>query len=200
MNSLRPREIVECIDDSDFEGLSPGAHPLTGRLYRVRSVVCDGKHGHGVWLRDIPDPPHANGWPIGCFRKLELADEAFSQLLEALASPRSGFEREILSILDRTAHLEGTICNYVSGMRSEFAGKTYRAAHGAIPPWVLALHPKRRDGLYELALAGARRLPAGCPRPSWKVREDAAGRLAFAETPPPAPWSQPQQRKDDRKP
>ncbi|QIQ85710.1 hypothetical protein [Erythrobacter sp.] len=194
MNPFHVGDIVRCIDDTGLPPDpvdDPAQRLRAGRLYRVGAFTRDEGGEYGVRLVGVPDLPQGRGWSIARFRKLEAAGDDFLALLTDLGRTRSPFEQALCKLLDQRAHLEGTICTYVPGMAAEFAGSEYRAAFGAIPPWVLAIHPKRRMPLYRLARSAECPLPQACPRPAWEVREGGDGRSELVRVNRFTSWKQP---------
>jgi len=194
MHPFRAGDIVECIDDAplpDRVHEPDQARIRRGRIYRVRSVFRDDGQGYAVCLEGVGDCPTGIGWHASRFRRLEAADADFCALLRSIPRERSALEREIIAVLEATAHLEGTICTYVPGMTSDHLGRVYQAAFGPIPPWVLALHPKRRSKLYTLAAERNAALPGQSPVRSWQVERAIDGTARLVPSAPGGPWTQP---------
>jgi len=202
MHPFRAGDIVECIDDDPLpdRALQPVQDSIRrGRIYRVRSALCDDVQDYRVCLEGVEDCPTGIGWHVWRFRKLEAADADFSALLRSIPIERSALEREIIAVLEATAHLEGTICTYVPGQTSDHLGRVYSGTFGPIPSWVLALHPKRRSKLYTLAAERNAALPDQSPVRSWQVERTTSGTERLTPSPPRGPWTQPREERQGRR-
>ncbi|MEE4317785.1 MAG: hypothetical protein V2I74_12475 [Erythrobacter sp.] len=194
MHPFSVGDLVECIDDTPLPGKAPRSGEdwiHQGRIYRVSATISDNAQGFGVRLERVDDRPPRLGWYAWRFRKLEPADDSFRELLRSLKAPRTPMEQDVASILDRTAHIEGTTCTFVPGMASNFHQSEYARAYGPPPRWVLALHPKRRSQLFQRAMMSVDPLPDACPRPEWEVRPDVSGAPRIVKAPPAKAWQQP---------
>lgn len=195
-------DIVECIDDDPLpEHAAESGHGRIrrGRIYRVESASCDDEQGYGICLQGVEDCSSGFGWHAWRFRKLEAADADFSALLRSIPIDRSALEREIIAVLEATAHLEGTICTYVPGQTSDHLGRLYSGTLGPIPSWVLALHPKRRSTLYTLAAKRNAALPNQSPIRSWQVERTTSGTERLVASSPRDPWTQPREARQGRR-
>lgn len=81
-------DIVECIDDTPLPGRRPGSSEVWIRLghwYRVSTATCNSEGEYGVSLVGVPQRLGCAGWYAWRFRRIDLADADFAQMLRTLA-------------------------------------------------------------------------------------------------------------------
>jgi hypothetical protein len=80
VSDIQAGDLVECVNDRSHFPPDPLFNPSLGAVYRVAEIFPS---DDGVDLCEDPSPDPEWTWPIEMFRKIDKADEQFTETVRA---------------------------------------------------------------------------------------------------------------------
>lgn len=81
MGGINPGDLVVCVAHDD--GPPPRWYPQIGGVYRVAAIYPNGAWGPVIDLCEDPYPDPEWAWAMENFRKIDKADESFTETVRA---------------------------------------------------------------------------------------------------------------------